>query len=69
MQEPKVEAETSLKPAKQVSQGPTEEVCLREIKVIEDLIEKLKVAEEGMEKLFAASVEALDRAEGLKKEL
>ena len=37
------------------------------MKVIEDLFEKMKVCEENMEKLFAASIEALDRAEALNK--
>ena len=35
--------------------------------LIEGLFEKMKACEENMEKLFAASLEALDRAEGLNK--
>ena len=39
-----------------------EQECQKEIEVINDLVEKLKVCEENMEKLFAASVGALERA-------
>ena len=39
-----------------------EQECQKEIEVIDDLVEKLKVCEENMEKLFAASVGALERA-------
>ena len=48
-------------------QGFTEEECLREMKIIEGLFEKMMACEKNMEKLFAASLEALDRAEGLNK--
>ena len=48
-------------------QGFTEEECQREMKIIEGLFEKMMACEKNMEKLFAASLEALDRAEGLNK--
>jgi len=67
VRKPEVEAERPPKPSEQVGQGFTEEECQREMKIIEGLFEKMVACEENMEKLFAASLEALDRAEGLNK--